>query len=162
MVASSNNDRFTEIIGYGNGILFKCNVLWDVTIGMPGNVADTTGFPNPAGAVGYAYNIGKYEVSRDMVTKANASGSLGISLQDMTSSGGNGANRPATGIQWNEAARFVNWLNTGTGGFAAYKFMTSDVIVAFAKCFEQFGRSALRFVLVNTWTGRSARPTFSR
>jgi formylglycine-generating enzyme required for sulfatase activity len=45
----------------------------------------------------------------------------------MTSYGGNGANRPATGISWNEAARFVNWLNTSTGGSAAYKFTTSGV-----------------------------------
>ena len=34
-----------------------------VTIGNPGNAADTTGAPNPAGAVGYNYNMGKFEVS---------------------------------------------------------------------------------------------------
>jgi sulfatase modifying factor 1 len=33
-----------------------------------------------------------------------------------------GPNKPATNISWKEAARFVNWLNTSTGGFAAYKF----------------------------------------
>jgi hypothetical protein len=31
-----------------------------VTIGNPGNTADTTGQPNPAGAVGYTYGIGKF------------------------------------------------------------------------------------------------------
>ena len=41
-----------------------------VTIGNPGNPADTTGNPNPAGAVDYVYRIGKYEISRDMVEKA--------------------------------------------------------------------------------------------
>ena len=46
-----------------------------VDIGNAGNATDTTGDPNPAGAVG-----------------------------------------------WNEAARFTNWLNTSTGGFAAYNF----------------------------------------
>jgi formylglycine-generating enzyme required for sulfatase activity len=30
-------------------------------------------------------------------------------------------------VSWNEAARFVNWLNTSTGGFAAYKFTTGGV-----------------------------------
>ncbi|MFM9061464.1 MAG: SUMF1/EgtB/PvdO family nonheme iron enzyme, partial [Pirellula sp.] len=30
-------------------------------------------------------------------------------------------------ISWNEAARFVNWLNTSTNGFAAYKFTTGGV-----------------------------------
>ena len=45
----------------------------------------------------------------------------------MTSYGGNGANKPATGVSWNEAARFVNWLNTSTAGFAAYKFTSGGV-----------------------------------
>jgi formylglycine-generating enzyme required for sulfatase activity len=94
-----------------------------VTIGNPGNAADTTGSPNPAGSVAYTYSIGKYEVSRDMITKANSAGSLGITLEDMTILGGNGVNRPATGVSWYEAATYVNWLNTSTGGTAAYKFV---------------------------------------
>ena len=93
-----------------------------VTIGNPGNAADTTGSPNPAGAVSYTYNIGKYEVSRDMINKANTAGSLGITMADMISYGGPGVNRPATGVSWYEAAKYVNWLNTSTGGTAAYKF----------------------------------------
>ena len=93
-----------------------------VTIGNPNNAADTTGSPNPAGSVAYTYNLGKYEVSRDQITKANSAGGLGITLYDMTIFGGNGENRPATGISWYEAAKYVNWLNTSTGGTAAYKF----------------------------------------
>jgi len=93
-----------------------------VTIGNPGNAADTTGSPNPAGSVAYTYNLGKQEVSRDMITKANSAGSLGITLYDMSSYGGNGLLKPATGISWYEAAKYVNWLNTSTGGTAAYKF----------------------------------------
>jgi len=92
-----------------------------VTIGNPGNPADTTGTPNPAGAVGYEYGIGKFEVSEDMITKFNASQSLQITMDSL------GTNKPATSVSWNEAARFVNWLNTSTGGFAAYKFTTSGV-----------------------------------
>jgi formylglycine-generating enzyme required for sulfatase activity len=75
--------------------------------------------------VDYVYNIGKYEVSRLMIEKANAAGSLGITMLDMSSDGGNGVNRPATGVRWNEAARFVNWLNTSQGYQAAYNFTTS-------------------------------------
>jgi hypothetical protein len=93
-----------------------------VRIGNPDNPADPRVDPNPAGKVEYAYRIGKYEVSRDMITKANTLGSLGITLEDMTSYGGNGVDRPATGVSWNEAARFVNWLNTSTGFSPAYKF----------------------------------------
>lgn len=71
------------------------------------------------------YNIGKYEVSRDMVLKFNAAQAIQISLADMTGYGGNQPNKPSTGISWNEAARFVNWLNTSQGYQAAYKFTTS-------------------------------------
>lgn len=95
-----------------------------VTIGNPGNAPDTTGSPNPAGSVGYVFQMGTFEVSRDMVTKANNAGNLGISLADMATSGSNGVNRPATGVSWNEAARFVNWLNESSGFSAAYKFST--------------------------------------
>ena len=35
-----------------------------VTIGNPGNPADTTGDPNPAGSVPYEYRIGKYEIPK--------------------------------------------------------------------------------------------------
>src|SRR3954452_15574323 len=93
-----------------------------VTIGNPGNPADTTGSPRLPGSVPYIYRIGTYEISRDMITKANNLGSLAITLFDMSPYGGNGANRPATGLSWNAAARFVNWLNTSTGSPPAYKF----------------------------------------
>ena len=85
-----------------------------------GAVADDTGY----GAVGYDYRMGVHEVSRTMIESYNSlSGGPAITLQDMTSYGGNGVNRPATGVSWNEAARFVNWLNTNSGSVAAYKFI---------------------------------------
>jgi sulfatase modifying factor 1 len=87
-----------------------------VAIGNPGNVADTTGTPNPAGAVPYEYRMGKYEISEQMIDKANALGGLGITKDTR------GANKPATSISWFEAAKFVNWLNTSSGSSPAYKF----------------------------------------
>ena len=63
-------------------------------------------------------------MSRDQITKANLAGSLGITLQDMISYGGNGVNKPATGVTWHEAAKYVNWLNTSQGYQAAYKFVS--------------------------------------
>ncbi len=92
-----------------------------VTIGNPGNAADTTGNPSSAGSVGYTYSIGKFEVSEDMIAKFNASQSLQIAKDTR------GPNKPATSVSWNEAARFVNWLNTSTGNQAAYKFTTTGV-----------------------------------
>ena len=43
-------------------------------IGNPGNAADTTGNPNPAGSVPYTYRMGKFEISEQMIDKANAAG----------------------------------------------------------------------------------------
>lgn len=113
----------TETFGSGaNGFIVDF-----VTITNPGNSADTTGSPNPIGAVSYVYNLGKYEISRGQIEKANAAAGLGITLADLTDFGGNGLNRPAGGISWYEAARFVNWLNTSTGNSAAYKFDSNGV-----------------------------------
>mgnify|MGYP001016469680 CR=1 FL=1 len=71
-----------------------------VEVGNPGNGADNTGY----GAVAYTFGIGQFEVSRDMITKANAEGGLAITLSDMSSYGGNVETHPATGVSWNEAA----------------------------------------------------------
>ena len=92
------------------------------TIGDAGNAPDSKGTPEIAGSVPYDYRIGKYEISRVIVEKANAAAGLGITLSDMSSYGGNGPNQPAAGVGWVEAARFVNWLNTNAGYSAAYKF----------------------------------------
>ena len=71
-----------------------------VTIGDPGNPADTTGDPNPGGSVAYTYRIGKYEISEDMIDKANALGGLDITKDTR------GPNKPATRVSWFEAAYF--------------------------------------------------------
>src|SRR5687768_14897228 len=89
-----------------------------VLIGNPGNAADTTGNPNPVGSVPYTYRIGKFEISEQMIEKANALGGLFLSPSQR------GPNKPATDISWNDMARFVNWLNTSTGSHPAYKFTT--------------------------------------
>ncbi|MFO0911797.1 MAG: SUMF1/EgtB/PvdO family nonheme iron enzyme [Pirellulales bacterium] len=92
-----------------------------VTIGNPGNRADRTGSPNPAGGVPYVYRMGTYEISRNMVQQANRQGQLGITL-DSPAVPIFDPDDPATGVTWNEAARFVNFLNTSQGYPAAYKF----------------------------------------
>ena len=64
----------------------------------------------------YTYRMGKFEISEQMIDKANTLGGLGITKDTR------GADKPATSVSWNEAARFVNWLNTSTGSTPAYKF----------------------------------------
>jgi formylglycine-generating enzyme len=91
-----------------------------VNIGNPGNANDsgTTGsYSSPYGGVAYEFRMGTYEISEDMITKANAAGGLLITKDTRTS-----VNQAATGVSWNEAARFVNWLNVSSGYAAAYKF----------------------------------------
>jgi len=88
-------------------------------VGDAGNLDDsgTTGAYHTAhGGVDYDYRMGTYEVSEDMITKANTVGGLGITKDTR------GTDRPATNVSWNEAARFVNWMNTSNGHSAAYKF----------------------------------------
>lgn len=88
-----------------------------VTIGNPGNAADdVSADPDFAGSVPYTYRIGKYEISEQMIDKANTLGGLGIITSNSS------ADKPATLTTWNQAARFVNWLNTSSGSMPAYKF----------------------------------------
>ncbi len=90
-----------------------------VNIGNAGNANDsgTTGlFSSPYGGVGYEFQMGTYEISEDMINKANTLGGLLISKDTR------GVNQAATRVSWNEAARFVNWLNVSSGYAPAYNF----------------------------------------
>lgn len=94
-----------------------------VNVDHAGNLADELATPVPLGAVAYDYRMAKYEVSRAMVQSANQVGGLAISLDPLTQlQRAPVSTHPATGISWNEAARFVNWLNTSQGHSPAYKF----------------------------------------
>jgi sulfatase modifying factor 1 len=122
-LASTVSALQAAVVSFGSGTnVFQMEF---VTIGNPGNAADTDPNARPVsatlGSVGKTYSIGKFEVSEGMITKFNASQSLQIAVS------GRGVNKPATYVSWNEAARFVNWLNTSTGGVAAYKFTTGGV-----------------------------------
>jgi formylglycine-generating enzyme len=78
-----------------------------VTVGDPGNTADTTGSPNPCGSVGYTYRIGKYEVTVDQWAAV-------IAADPNVGNAGNWSGSQPTGdTSWNEAAKFCNWLTTG-------------------------------------------------
>ena len=98
-----------------------------VSIGHPGNPPAQIGNPTSAGSVPYAFRMGKFEISRQQIEKANLLGNLGLTLDSMNWVDGNlgmgpRPEMPATGLTWNEAARFVNWLNTSQGFPPAYRF----------------------------------------
>ena len=108
-----------SLVDFGGGLLIDFT-----TIGDPGNAADATGSPNPAGSVGYEYRISTYEISRAQV---EASGLVLSGDIDFTDPPGIiTGDTPATGISWFEAATFVNFLNTSQGHQAAYKFSGSS------------------------------------
>ena len=112
---TSRSQTITETFGTGTN-------QFSIEFVQVGDVGNPNGGLAGRGAVGYSYNIGKYEISREMVLKANSDAGIGITLQDLTVYGGNGGKRPASGINWFEAARFVNYLNLTSGNPLAYKF----------------------------------------
>ena len=121
-----------------------------VQIGNPDSSSDS-GY----GAVSYVYNLGKYEISRQMIEKANVNGNLNISMSDLNEQpgyGGNGPDRPATGIGRFEATRFVNWLNTSKGYSEAYKISSEGSLLNWSE--EDSGYDAsnpLRNSLAKFW-----------
>jgi formylglycine-generating enzyme required for sulfatase activity len=108
-----------------------------VTVGDPGNTADMRGSSQGYGAVGYTYNIGKYEVTAGQYTAFlnavaatdtyrlyNTSmarfGTYCSHIQQTGSSGtyaysvaSDFANFPVNFVSWGDSARFCNWLTNG-------------------------------------------------
>jgi len=108
-----------------------------VPVGNPGNASDpATG--SQYGAVGYTYQIGKYDVTIGQYTeflnavagtdtyalynpKMGTDGNI-RGIQQNNSSGSftysviGSADRPITYVSWFDAARFANWMTNGQGG----------------------------------------------
>jgi formylglycine-generating enzyme required for sulfatase activity len=111
-----------------------------VTVGNAGNAADTADGDSSTtgvqryGAVAYAYQIGKYEVTNAQygaflnAKGASNSGAIynsSMSSTGITQTGSSGnfsysvtsalANRPVVYVSWFDAARFANWMMNGQG-----------------------------------------------
>ena len=84
-----------------------------VTVGQPGNAIDRAG---RRGAVPVEYRISVTEVATRTVVRASELGGLRIEPVSFA------PDAAAGGISWNQAARFVNWLNVDAGYSPAYKF----------------------------------------
>jgi formylglycine-generating enzyme required for sulfatase activity len=100
-----------------------------VTVGNAGNTADDTTY----GAVAYEYNIGKYEVTAAQWAAVIAADSGVGNAGDWTGS------QPTGGTSWHEAAKFCNWLTTGSatsgyytisGGAASTNALSHDAYAA--------------------------------
>ena len=106
-----------------------------VTVGDPGNTADTTGSPNPAGAVATSFQIMKYEWTNSQYTDFLNSvavtdtyslynANMGSNARGgITQSGASGSytyaaksdmgDKPVNYVSWFDAARVSNWLMNG-------------------------------------------------
>ncbi len=100
-----------------------------VTIGNPGNAADTqvmwTDGTTGYGAVGNAYRIGKYEVTNTQWnTFTAAAGAPTGNPSDAYDTGAyfTGAQQPTNEVSWYEAAQFCNYLTSGDKSKGAYQF----------------------------------------
>jgi len=119
-----------------------------VTVGNAGNAADTTGY----GAVSYAYQIGKYDVTGSQYTAfLNAVGSTdtyalyntsmgtdpnSLGYAQISQSGSSGSytyavmnstgNRPVSFVTWFDCARFSNWMSNGHPSGAQSSTTTED------------------------------------
>jgi formylglycine-generating enzyme len=126
-------------------VVFGCSVfaqasvvIETVPVGNPGNPADTRYCTPGYGAVGYAYDVGKYEVTagqycaflnavaaRDTyglfsAGMADISDYAGCNIQRSGSPGcytysvaADWADRPVNWVSWGDAARFANWMHNG-------------------------------------------------
>jgi len=88
-------------------------------------ISQTNNAKDPAsgniyGAVPYEYRASIYEITEGMITKATASGLVGVTAGAWTNQ-----NQPAGNLNWFEAAAFVNFLNTNSGKTAAYNLSWS-------------------------------------
>ena len=76
------------------------------------NVADSTGY----GSVGYNYQMGKYEVTAAQWASVIAADSR------IGDAGSGSGSLPTRSTSWYEAAKFANWLTSGSAVNGAYQF----------------------------------------
>ncbi len=131
------------VIGLLTGTASAILNIETVQVGNPGNAADAR-YPDTYngvlsyGAVGYTYNIGKYEVTAgqyteflNAVAKTDTYGLYSMYMDtaiyargcDIKQTGSGGSysysvapdrmNRPVSGVSWGNAVRFANWLQNG-------------------------------------------------
>ena len=96
-----------------------------VNIGYAGNAADASGY----GAVGYDYRMGTYEVTINQFDKANAAVGGNLLGDGDNNPFSIGVNGPVGRTSWFEAAKFANYLTSGTYNGGAYQFSDANTLI---------------------------------
>lgn len=160
-----------DIVGFDNSVTIST-----VSIGDAGNAADSTGY----GAVGYEYNIGKFEVTNaqyaaflNAVAKTDPHGLYNPDMSNeaewsrggIVRSGSDGnytysvtpgrENLPVNLVSLYDAARFCNWLTTGDTEKGVYNNLnaqsTSDDMSHFARDSEWMSKGGVYIPNENEW-----------
>jgi len=139
MIVSKTVLSVAVLIGLVAGPAFAAVNIETVRVGDPGNAADQPDDHNRQfGAVGYVYQMGKYEVTNsqycEFLNNVAATDTYGLYNEEMSSgiwgvcgginrSGSSGSytyavksgyeNMPVTFVCWYDAIRFANWLQNG-------------------------------------------------
>ena len=110
-----------------------------VTVGDPGNAADTSGSPSPAGGVDEAFQIMKFEFTNqqyaEFLNSVAATDTYSLYSTNMATNSGRGGitrsgsagsysytvranmgDKPVNSVSWWDAARVCNWLQNGATG----------------------------------------------
>lgn len=127
-----------------------------VTIGSPGNTADSaTGF----GAVGYTYQISKYETTiaqwSQFYNDSN-SGKVGTFAGVNTYSywynfHSQGVDAPVSYVSIHQAAQYCNWLTTGSATTGAYSIDGTGAITAIDRTYRNSEGKLFVLPTENEW-----------
>ena len=128
---SPDGSTFMAAGGFNkNRFIYDLNTATTASYFIPiGNIGNTAATPSPGyGAVSYNYAISRYVVSNFDISSYNAdplNSTRQIYIPDPAGAtpGERNADIPAR-INWNNAARYVNWLNIQEGVQPAYRFLT--------------------------------------
>lgn len=95
-----------------------------VDIGYAGNAGDTTNTVNGLnpGSVDYNYRFGQYEVTAAQWASVIAAD------PNVGNGGGNSGSYPSSYPNWYEAAKFCNWLTSGSYSNGAYQFSDPNTL----------------------------------
>ena len=116
-----------------------------VGVGNAGNANDSGAgggsYSSPYGGVPYDYRVGVNEISQNVINAAVAGGLTGMPAGSWT------GDKSSAGINWFQAAGFVNWLNTSTGHQAAYQLnpgLTAVLPWSSADAWQEGGENVYR------------------